>query len=221
MTEGAADALLLSAWTGALAAAVALPPAALLGRWMAGARFRGKAAVETLLLLPLVLPPVVVGFGLLLLLGRRGPLGGALEAAGFPVVFTWRACVVAAAVSAFPLAYRTARAAFEGVDRRLVDQARTLGATPRDAFLSVEIPLARNGLLAAAVLAFARAVGEFGATVVLAGNVAGETRTLPLAVYSAIQGRGTDGVWPLALLSVLLAGGALAAGEFLLRRDAR
>ena len=215
------EALRRSALVGVAAVALVMPPAVLCARVLAVRRFRGKALVETLLLLPLVLPPVVTGYALLLLFGRRGPLGPALDAAGIPVVFTWRGCVVASAVMAFPLAYRACRAAFEGVDPRLPAQARTLGATPRDAFLTVSVPLARSGLLAAAVLAFARSVGEFGATVVLAGNVEGETRTLPVAVFSEIQSPGQEGAWRLAALCVLLAAGALVASEALARRRPR
>ena len=217
-TAGEWEALRLSLLVGLAATLLVLPPAAVLGHLLATRAFRGKAAVETLLLLPLVLPPVVTGYLLLVLLGRRGPLGPWLDAVGLPVVFTWRGCVAASAVMAFPLAYRACRTAFEAVDRRLAAQARTLGASRLDAFLTVTVPLARGGLLAAAVLAFARSVGEFGATIVLAGNVEGETRTLPVAVFSEIQARGPEGSWRLAGLSILLAVGALAASEFLARR---
>lgn len=212
------EALRLSALVGVGATALVMPPAIVLGRVLAVASFRGKAIVETVLLLPLVLPPVVTGYGLLVLLGRRGPLGPLLDAFGIPVVFTWRACVIASAVMAFPLAYRACRTAFESVDARLPAVARTLGASRIDAFVSVTLPLARRGVLAAAVLAFARSVGEFGATIVLAGNVEGETRTLPVAVFQEVQSRGPEGVWRLALLCALLAGGALVASEILARR---
>jgi molybdate transport system permease protein len=195
-----------------------MPPAILLGRLVARSASRFKALIDTALLLPLVLPPVVTGFGLLVLFGRRGPLGPLLDAMGFPIVFTWRACVIASAVMAFPLAYRACRIAFEGVDARLPAVARTLGASRADAFFTVTLPLARGGILAAAVLAFARSVGEFGATIVLAGNVEGQTRTLPLAVFQEIQSRGAEGVWRLALLCVVLAAGALIASELLARK---
>lgn len=215
------EALRLSALTGLAAVAVVLPPAVAAAYLMATRTFRGKGFVETLLLLPLVLPPVVTGWALLSLFGRRGPFGEALAAAGLDVAFTWRGCVVASAVMAFPLAYRASRTAFEGVDPRLPATARTLGATRADAFFSVTLPLARNGVLAAAVLAFARSVGEFGATIVLAGNVEGETRTLPVAVFQEIQAHGTGGVARLAVLSVALAAGALVASEALARRARR
>lgn len=212
------EALRLSALVGLFATLVVMPPAIVLGRVLAVTSFRWKAVVETVLLLPLVLPPVVTGYALLVLLGRRGPLGPALEALGVPVVFTWRACVVASAVMAFPLAYRACRTAFEAVDPRLPAIARTLGASRLDAFFTVTLPLARGGVLSAMVLAFARSVGEFGATIVLAGNVEGETRTLPVAVFQEIQSHGAEGVWRLAVLCVLLASFALIASEILARR---
>lgn len=221
MSPGEWEALRLSALVGLGAVVCVLPPAAAFGWLLATREFRGRAAVETLLLLPLVLPPVVTGCALLVLFGRRGPLGPLLDAAGLPVVFTWRGCVVASAVMAFPLAYRACRTAFEGLDRRLPAIAETLGASRLDAFRSVTLPLARHGLLAAAILAFARSVGEFGATIVLAGNVEGETRTLPVAVFQEIQSRGAEGVWRLALLCSLLAAGALVASEVLARRARR
>ena len=215
------EALRLSALVGLGATLLVMPPAIVLGRFLAVASFRGKAAVETALLLPLVLPPVVTGYALLVLLGRRGPFGPALDAIGIPIVFTWRACVIASAVMAFPLAYRACRTAFAEVDPRLPAIARTLGASRLDAFFTVTMPLARGGVLAAMVLAFARSVGEFGATIVLAGNVEGETRTLPVAVFQQIQARGVEGVWRLAVLCVILAAGALIGSEFLARRARR
>ena len=215
------EALRLSALVGVGAVVCVLPPAVVLGWLLATKSFRGKVALDTALMLPLVLPPVVTGYALLVLLGRRGPLGPALEAAGLPIVFTWRGCVVASTVMAFPLAYRACRTAFEGLDPRLPAIARTLGASRLDVFRSVTLPLARHGLLAAAILAFARSVGEFGATIVLAGNVEGETRTLPVAVFQEIQSRGAEGVWRLAVLCILLAAGALVASEVLVRRARR
>jgi molybdate transport system permease protein len=215
------EALRLSTLVGLAAVGIVLPPAIVLGKVMASRTFVGKTLVETTLLVPLVLPPVVTGYALLVVFGRRGPFGGLLDALGVPVAFTWRGCVIASAVMAFPLAYRACRGAFETVDPRLPAIARTLGASRLDAFRHVTLPLARNGLLAAAVLAFARSVGEFGATIVLAGNVEGETRTLPVAVFAQLQSPRSEGVDRLALLSLLLAVGALAASEFLARRARR
>lgn len=221
LTLGEWEALRLSALVGLGATLVVMPPAIVLGRLLAVTTSRFKVFVDTALLLPLVLPPVVTGYGLLVLFGRRGPFGGVLDALGVPVVFTWRACVIASAVMAFPLAYRACRLAFEGVDQRLPAVARTLGASRADAFLTVTLPLARGGILSAMVLAFARSVGEFGATIVLAGNIEGETRTLPVAVFQEIQSRGAEGVWRLAVLCVVLAVGALLASEVLARRTRR
>lgn len=218
LSAGEWQALRLSAMVGLGATLVVMPPAVVLGRLLAVSRSRWKTAVDTLLLLPLVLPPVVTGYALLVVFGRRGPLGPALDALGVPVVFTWRACVIASAVMAFPLAYRACRIAFEEVDARLPAVARTLGASRIDSFFSVTLPLARGGICSAMVLAFARSVGEFGATIVLAGNVEGETRTLPVAVFQEIQSRGAEGVWRLAVLCVALAAGALIASEVLARR---
>jgi molybdate transport system permease protein len=221
MTPGEWDALRLSALVGLGATLVVMPPAIVLGRLLAVTTSRYKSLVDTALLLPLVLPPVVTGYALLVFFGRRGPLGPTLDALGIPIVFTWRACVIASAVMAFPLAYRACRIAFEEVDARLPAVARTLGASRVDAFVTVTLPLARGGILSAAVLAFARSVGEFGATIVLAGNVEGQTRTLPIAVFQEIQSRGAEGVWRLAVLCVVLAAGALIASELLARKARR
>jgi molybdate transport system permease protein len=198
-----------------------LPGGVALGWLLARRRWPGKALVETLVALPLVIPPVATGLILLKLFGRRGPLGVFLEHTfGLEIVFTWKAVVLATAVMALPLLVRTARVAFEEVPARLEQVARTLGAGPWRVFFTVTLPLARRGLLAGCVLAFARALGEFGATVMVAGMIPGETITLALGIYHEVQ-LGHDGAaLGLLAVSVTLAFGALAASEWLLRRRA-
>jgi molybdate transport system permease protein len=168
----------------ALNAAIGIPLAYLLAR----RRFWGLGAVDLLVTLPLVLPPTVTGYYLIVLLGRRGVLGSPLyQVTGWTVAFTWYAAVIAATVMALPLLVRTARAAMESVDRDLERAAYTLGRSELRTALEVTLPLARNGILAGLVLAFARALGEFGATLMLAGNIPGKTATVPLAIYTAVQ----------------------------------
>jgi molybdate transport system permease protein len=183
-----------------LNALVGIPLAYLLAR----RRFPGKSLVDLAVTLPLVLPPTVTGYYLIVLLGRRGWLGAPLyEATGWTIAFTWYAAVVAATVMALPLLVRTARAAIESVDRDLEKAAYTLGRSEWRTTLEVTLPLARNGILAGLVLAFARALGEFGATLMLAGNIPGRTTTVPLAIYTAVQ-TGEQGV-ALALVAILTA----------------
>ena len=168
----------------AVAATVAIvPPGVVLAWLLARRRFRGRALIETLVTMPLVMPPVATGLLLLVLFSRRGFVGRVLERAGIDVVFTWRAVVLAMAIMGLPLLVRTARAGFEQVNTRYEDVAATLGARPLRIFLTISLPLAWPSVLAAAVLAFARALGEFGATVVVAGNIPGVTRTLAVAIY--------------------------------------
>ncbi len=167
-----------------LNAILGIPLAYLLARKV----FPGRTLVDLLVTLPLVLPPTVTGYYLIVLLGRRGWLGAPLYAlTGWSVSFTWYAAVVAATVMAFPLLVRTARAAIASVDRDLERAALTLGHSEWLTALEVTLPLARNGILAGLVLAFARALGEFGATLMLAGNIPGRTTTVPLAIYTAVQ----------------------------------
>lgn len=169
----------------AIAATVlALPAGVAIAWWLARGAARGRAVVETLVTLPLVMPPVATGLILLELLSPRGPIGRVLSGLGIEIVFTWRAVVIAMALMGMPLLVRTARAGFEHVDPRYEAIARTLGATPLRAFLSVTLPLATRSLVAGAVLAFARALGEFGATVMVAGSIPGRTRTLATAIYA-------------------------------------
>jgi molybdate transport system permease protein len=182
---------------------------------LARRRFWGKSAVDLLVTLPLVLPPTVTGYYLIVLLGRRGWLGGPLyEATGWSITFTWYAAVVAATVMALPLLVRTARAAIESVDRDLERAAWTLGRSEWRTALEVTLPLARNGLIAGLVLAFARALGEFGATLMLAGNIPGRTATAPLAIYTAVQtGERGDALLLVAVLTALSCVVLLVAGR--------
>jgi molybdate transport system permease protein len=191
--------------------------ALVLARW----RGPGTGLVETLCSLPLVLPPTAVGLVLLELLARRGVLGSWLAEHGIEIAFTWKGVVVATAVMAFPLLVRTARVAFEEVDPRLVGLARTLGCGPVAAFFRVTLPLAWRGVLAGTVLAFARALGEFGATVMLAGNIPGRTQTLSLAIFQATQTGDDARARTLAAVTVALAFVTLWTVERLVRRQER
>jgi molybdate transport system permease protein len=209
------SALVLSLQVASLAtlanALVGIPLAYLLAR----RRFPGKALVDVLVTLPLVLPPTVTGYYLIVLLGRRGWLGGPLyRLTGWTVAFTWYAAVVAATIMALPLLVRTTRAAIESVDVDLVRAAYTLGRPEWRAALEVTLPLARNGIVAGLVLAFARALGEFGATLMLAGNIPGKTTTVPLAIYTAVQtGEQADAIMLVALLTLVSCAVLIVAGR--------
>jgi molybdate transport system permease protein len=199
-------------------------PLGLATAWLLARReFYGKALLNGLVHLPLVVPPVVVGYLLLLLFGRRGPLGAWLyDAFGVTVAFTWKGAALAAAVMAFPLMVRAMRLSLEAVDRRLEAAARTLGARRLEVFLTVTLPLMSPGILAGTILAFARSLGEFGATITFVSNIPGETRTLPLALYSLTQTPdGETGALRLTAIAVVLAFASLAASEFLARRIRR
>jgi molybdate transport system permease protein len=207
-----------------LATALVLVPGVAAAFFLARYRGPGKGALDTLLSLPLVLPPTVVGFFLLELLGRNRPLGAWLSRWGIEIVFTWKAVVLATAVMSFPLLVRSARTAFEEVDPRLVGLARTLGAGPFAAFFRVALPLAWRGVLAGTVLAFSRALGEFGATIMIAGNIPGRTQTLALAIFHDVQVGRDDRAVGLAAVTVGLAFAALWTTEWIavrrrLRRD--
>jgi len=182
---------------------------------LARRRFRGRALVDLLVTLPLILPPTVTGYYLIVLLGRRGWLGAPVYAAtGWSIAFTWYAAVVAATVMALPLLVRTARAAIDSVDRDLEQAAYTLGRSEWRTALEVTLPLARRGILAGLVLAFARALGEFGATLMLAGNIPGKTATVPLAIYTAVQtGEEQAALVLVALLTVLSCAVLVAANR--------
>jgi molybdate transport system permease protein len=190
---------------------------------LARGRFPGKTALDAIVHLPLVLPPVVTGYALLLLFGRRGPIGSFLaENFGIVLSFRWTGAALACAVMGFPLMVRAIRLAIEGVDRRLELAAGTLGASPLWVFATVTLPLALPGVIAGAVLCFAKALGEFGATITFVSNIPGETQTIPAAIYGYTQMPGGDaGALRLSLVAVVIAVGALVVSEVLTRRAAR
>lgn len=219
MTVSAISAIRLSLLVAFLGAALGLPIAIVLGHTLARLRGPLRTLLSSIVLMPLVLPPVVTGFLLLALLGRRGLLGAALEAIGVVIPFSLAGAVIAGLAVGLPLYVMAARAAFEAVDPRHEELARTLGLTRWQAFRRVSLPLARSGLAAGAVLAFARALGEFGATAVLAGDVEGRTRTLALAVYALLETPGGEPLaWTLSGVSVVLSVLALGTHEWLAHR---
>jgi molybdate transport system permease protein len=197
-----------------------LPVAFALAYLLARGRFPGKVVVDALVHLPLVLPPVVIGWMLLIAFAPHGIIGALLARwLGITLMFRWTGAALAAGIMAMPLMVRSIRLSLEAIDPRLEAAARTLGAGRLDSFVTITLPLARPGVLAALVLGFARSLGEFGATITFVSNVPGETATLPLAIYAALQVPGQEtAVWRLALVSVLLSLGALIASEMLLRR---
>lgn len=202
-----------------LGTALILPPGIAIGWLLARKQWFGKTLVETLVALPLVLPPVVTGLVLLKLFGRRGPLGMWLDQTfQMDVVFTWRAVVIALSVMSLPLLVRSVRAAIEEVDPVLEQMARTLGATEWRVFLFITLPLAKRGIFAGLLLAFARALGEFGATIMIAGNIPGQTTTLSVSIYQHVQLGQDDTVWKLAAISAGIAFTVLLASEMLLKK---
>lgn len=207
--------------TAALATLAILVPGVLAAIALARYRGPGKGAIETLLSLPLVLPPTAVGLVLLEALGRRAPIGAWLVGHGVTIVFTWKAVVLAMAVMSFPLLVRSARTAFEEVDPRLVGIARTLGCGPLAAFRRVTLPLAWRGVLAGVVLSFSRALGEFGATVMVAGNIPGRTQTLALAIFHENQLGRDDRALVLAGVTTALSFAALWTAEWFTSRRTR
>jgi len=200
--------------------AFGLPPAVLAAWLLARGRFPGRALLDALVHLPLVLPPVVVGWLLLVTFGLRGPVGGLLhEWFGLRLVFTTAGASLATAVMSFPLIVRAVRLSLEGVDRGLEDAARTLGARPLDRFLTITLPLMAPGILSGAITAFAAGLGEFGAVITFASNIPGETQTLPLAIYSATQTPGGEvTATKLAAVSFTLAVAGLLLAEAVNRR---
>jgi len=195
-------------WLSLRVAALSTLISLLLGLWVAwvltNRRFRGQEVLDASITLPLVLPPTVLGYYLLVLLGRQSPLGQVYEwAFGQPLVFTWQAAVVAAIFHSAPLLVLSTRAAFEGVDLRYEQAARTLGASEWRVFFRITLPLARRGILAAAALAFARSLGDFGVTIMIAGNIPGRTQTVAVAIYDAVE--GGNGVLARTLVLVISA----------------
>jgi len=208
-----------TAWVSALSVLCILPLGLATAWLLARRQWPGKTLVETLISLPLVLPPVATGLILLHLLGRRGPIGSWLhDHFQLDVVFTWRAVLIALGVMSFPLLVRSARTAFESVNPRLEQMARTLGAGECRVFLTITAPLALRGILGGMLLAFARALGEFGATIVVAGNIPGVTTTLSLAIFENIELGQDEQAYRLLLVSVLFAFAAVWGSEWLLRR---
>jgi molybdate transport system permease protein len=212
----------LSLLVGGVATLAALPVAFALAWLLARGRFPGKVVLDAAVHLPLVLPPVVTGWLLLLAFGPNGPAGRVLADLGTSVLFRWTGAAIAAGVMALPLMVRAIRLSIEAVDRRLEQASRTLGAGRWQTFVRITLPLSLPGVLAGAVLGFARSIGEFGATITFVSNVPGETQTLPLAIYAALQRPGGEAmVWRLAAVSVALSLAALVASELLARRAGR
>jgi molybdate transport system permease protein len=202
---------------------VSLPLAVGVAYVLARASFPGKTLLDAIVHLPLVLPPVVVGFALLLLFGRRGPLGSVLESwFGIVVAFRWTGAALASAIMGFPLMVRAIRLSIEAIDRRLETAARTLGGSRGFVFASITLPLALPGIITGALLSFARGLGEFGATITFVSNIPGETQTLPLAIYTYTQTPGGDAAaLGMSLIAVALSIAALAVSEWLTRRATR
>jgi len=221
VSAGEWNAIQLSLLVAATAVLLSLPFGIAAGWVLARKRFPGKLLLETLINLPLVLPPVITGYLLLITFGRRGMIGSWLESwLGVRLVFDWKGAALAGAIVAFPLMVRAIRIAFAAVDRRIEQAARTLGAGPFDTFWTVSLPLAFHGVITGSILAFARSLGEFGATIMIAGNIPGETQTIPLFVYSRLETPGGfEQSFGIIAFSVLISAAALLVGEWLDRRS--
>jgi molybdate transport system permease protein len=207
------DAVLLTVKVASLATAVSFVFAVLCAHLMSRRPFPGRGLADAVFTLPIVLPPTVLGYYLLVVIGRRGLIGPLLAQWGINLVFTWQGAVMAATLVISPLIYQSARAAFEGVDRNLENAARSLGAGEVQVFLKVSLPLARKGIAAGTLLAFARGMGEFGATLMVAGNIPGKTQTMALAIYDAFSaGKDAEAAALVALTSGLSLGLLVCAG---------
>src|SRR5689334_12748813 len=215
--------LALSLRVAAVSVLVSLPLAILVAHGLARLSFPGKTLVDAVIHLPLVLPPVVVGFVLLVLFGKHGPIGHWLDDwFGIVFAFRWTGAALASAIMGFPLMVRAIRLSFAAIDRRFETVARTLGGSPASVFFSVTLPLALPGIVTGVVLSFARSLGEFGATITFVSNIPGETQTLPLAIYTFTQVPGADSsAWRLSAISVALSLAALVAAEWVARRPRR
>ena len=215
--------ILLSLKVAFFSVALSLPVAILAAHVLARFDFPGKTLLDAVIHLPLVLPPVVVGFALLLLFGKHGPLGAWLnDWFGIVVAFRWTGAALASAIMGFPLMVRAIRLSISSIDARLETVARTLGGSRIWVFLSITLPLALPGLITGVLLSFARSLGEFGATITFVSNIPGETETLPLAIYTFVQSPGGDAqAIRLSLIAVLLSIAALVASEWLTRRTSR
>ncbi len=225
MTFGPAfwEIVLLSLQVASVATVFTLPPAIAMGWLLARRKFWGHGFVNGLVHLPLVLPPVVTGYLLLVVFGRQGPVGGLLnDLFGITLAFRWTGAALAAGIMAFPLMVRAIRLGFEAADRGIEDAAATLGAAPVRVFVTVTLPLVAPGILAGAVLGFAKALGEFGATITFVAAIPGQTQTIPSAIYGLLQVPGAEGdVVALVVVSVVFAMGALILSEWLARRMAQ
>lgn len=215
------EALALSLRVSLTAMLLSLPLAIWVAHLLARGRFRGRGLLDALVHLPLVLPPVVTGYALLLLFSRAGPLGGILEPLGLGLAFRWTGAALAAAIMGFPLVVRSIRLAIEAVDPKLEEAAATLGASPWRVWRTVTLPLAAPGVLAGATLGFAKAFGEFGATITFVASIPGETRTLPSAIYAFLQVPGAEsGLRGLVAVAVVVAVGAVLVSNWLAPRVA-
>lgn len=213
------EALALSLRVALTATLASLPFGIAVAYVLARKRFPGHGLLNGLVHLPLILPPVVTGYLLLISFGPQAPLGAALEAIGLGVAFRWTGAALAAAIMAFPLMVRAIRLSLEAVDTRLEEAASTLGASRLRVFTTITLPLMAPGILTGTVLAFAKAMGEFGATITFVSNIPGQTRTVPSAIYAFLQMPGGEGAaWRLVIVSVVVAMGALLVSEMLARR---
>jgi molybdate transport system permease protein len=223
LTPEELEAIKLSLRVAALATAASLPFGIAIAMLLARGRFYGRMLLNALVLLPLVLPPVVTGYVLLLLFGKQGPIGNFLDQQlGIVLAFRWTGAALACAIMGFPLLVRPIQLSLEAIDRRLEQAAGTLGANPAYIFLTVTLPLAVPGIIAGAILCFARAMGEFGATITFVSNIPGETQTLPTLIYSLTQTPGGDtAALRLTLISIAISLGAILAAEAFAQRVSR